>query len=417
MTPDPQALSHAVKTAFPNPPDRLGVAVSGGSDSMALLVLLADTLPCALQVATVDHGLRSEAADEARAVAEFCAARDLPHRVLTWQGWDKTGNLQAEARAARYRLLSDWAAEEGINDVALGHTGDDNAETFVMGLARGAGLDGLSGMRRQFTRGPVTFHRPLLDVSRDDLRTFLSKRGISWADDPSNEDTAYQRVQTRATLAELAGLGIDAEVVGKVVANLSHSRAALERLTHAWARTHLRFEQGDICFPLSETRDLDPELRRRLFGHALRNVSGRDYPPRAEKLMGLVTEPAQNRTLHGCLITASPSSGVVRITREARAVASELCATDALWDGRWRFEGPHCPGLRLAAMDQRAVTTARDMAEDGAAATLPTASLLAMPAVFEGAKLVAAPLAGWPNGWCARLTRSGEQFLSGLLSH
>ena len=152
----------------------LGVAVSGGGDTMALLVMLLALEPRpVLHVATVDHGLRVASRSEAEGVAAFCAARGIAHATLRWDDWDQSGNLQDAARRARYRLLSARARGLRIADVALGHTGDDNAETFLMGLARGAGLDGLSGMRRRFVRGGVTFHRPLLDMRRDALRDML----------------------------------------------------------------------------------------------------------------------------------------------------------------------------------------------------------------------------------------------------
>jgi tRNA(Ile)-lysidine synthase len=147
VTAGPDAPRDAVARIFDeNPPPRIGVAVSGGGDSMALLVAAQAAFPSRIAAVTVDHGLRPASADEARAVAAFCAGRGIAHSVLRWQGPKPTGNLMDQARRARILLISDWAKAQGIGDVLLGHTADDNAESLVMNLARSAGLDGLSGI-------------------------------------------------------------------------------------------------------------------------------------------------------------------------------------------------------------------------------------------------------------------------------
>ncbi|MCB2123065.1 MAG: tRNA lysidine(34) synthetase TilS, partial [Rhodobacteraceae bacterium] len=129
----------------PGRSDRLGVAVSGGSDSTALLCLLADLRGTGgpdLAAVTVDHGLRPEAAGEARSVAALCARLGVSHTICRWDGWDGTGNLPDQARRARQNLIAGWASGLGIGAVALAHTRDDQAETVLLRLARGSGVDG-----------------------------------------------------------------------------------------------------------------------------------------------------------------------------------------------------------------------------------------------------------------------------------
>ncbi len=390
------------------PVTSLGVAVSGGSDSMALLVLLQQTLDTPLHVVTVDHGLRPEAKAEAHAVATYCAAHKLPHTLLTWGDWDGQGNLQAQARAARYRLIAKWAQEAGITDVALGHTSDDNTETFIMGLTRGAGLDGLSGMRPRFTRETVTFHRPFLTTSRIELRDMLRAQDITWSDDPSNDDPAFARIRIRTALKDL---GADTPEIARVIENLSQTRAAIEQMTHDWAATHLTFQDGDILAPTSALTALNSELRRRVTGHILRFIASRDYPPRSEKLMPLVDANAPQGTVHGCLITQE--AGHTRFAREAAALENVTCQTTEIWDSRWQLDGPHSDGLVLYKLGFEGLK----MTPNCTKPALPRASLAASPAIWNGPDLVAAPLAGLLNGWCARLTRSREQFLSTLLTH
>ena len=130
---------------MPRPPERIGVAVSGGGDSVALLCLIADfakSQPMEVHAISIDHGLREAAAEEVRTVTELCGRIGVPHHVEYWQSWQGKGNLMAEAREARYGLLSDWAQANGISMIALGHTANDQAETLMMRLARGSGVDG-----------------------------------------------------------------------------------------------------------------------------------------------------------------------------------------------------------------------------------------------------------------------------------
>ena len=166
-------LAALVRAAFgPEPPDKLGVAVSGGGDSTALLVLLDDWRRDGgpeLAVATVDHGLRPEAAAEAAEVAALCGRLGVPHETLAWR-WDGKGNLSDAARRGRLRLIAGWANGRGIGMVAQGHTADDQAETFLMRLARGSGVDGLAAMAARRTAEGVAWVRPLLQVRRGEFR-------------------------------------------------------------------------------------------------------------------------------------------------------------------------------------------------------------------------------------------------------
>lgn len=391
----------------------LGVAVSGGSDSMGLLHLLQrHTGECPkLHVVTIDHHLRPESGHEAKMVAEFCASLDIPHSTLDWTDWDGTGNLQDAARRARYRLMVKWAHSRQIQDIALGHTADDNAETFLLGLSRGAGLDGLSGMRRRFLRQGVTFHRLILDQRRTALQEMLRKQGIAWVSDPSNEDPHFDRVKARQALAEM---GIDVAQIGKSIANLNATRMGIEAELRKWARKSITLDRGDLLFDRVIFFVLSPEFRRRILNAVLRWVSVNDYPPRAEQVQQLMAGMARksfSRTLHGCLI--SLTDGMVRITREYQAVRNAACPVDEIWDGRWRVTGPVTPGLQVRALGEAGILLCSDWRQAG----LPRSSLLASPAVWDGDELVAAPLAGLPNGWSADLACDHNDFVSSLLSH
>lgn len=370
----------------PDAPPRVGVALSGGGDSAALLhaALLAGF---GVEAATVDHGLRPESADEAAAVGQGCAALGVPHAVLHWDGAAARGNVADAGRRARLRLIGAWARGRGLRHVLLGHTADDQAETFLMRIAREAGLEGLTGIRPRFEAEGVLWYRPILSVPRAALRDWLRARGIGWIDDPSNENDRYGRVRARRAVAALRPAGVTPETIGAVVGHLAAANAALDRSLADWGAAHVTQQAGEIRIATEAFAGLDPELRRRLLNAALVWVSGADYPPRAAKLAGLLAAP-RDATLHGCRIRLT--KGRIVLAREARAVAGLRVPVGTDWDG-WRIEGP--PG-EIAALGA-AIADCPDWRATG----LSRAAVVASPAVWDGNRLLAAPFAGRPEGW------------------
>lgn len=381
---------------------RLGIAVSGGSDSMALLSLLCRLYP--VEAVTVDHGLRPEAAAEAAFVARFCAARGIPHKVLNWDGRRAEGNLMEAARRARAALIAQWARDREIGLVALGHTSDDQAETFLMRLAREAGLEGLSGMREAFEAGGVLFARPLLSQRRAELRSYLVRHGIGWIEDPSNDDPRFERVRARQALATLAPLGLGAEKITAVVGHLAMAEQAVRFSLQRLVAEHVREVAGDVVIDAQAFRNqFDPETSRRLINAALSWVSGAEHPPRAAKVLDFLTywRTRRDSTLHGCRLIVGDET--LRILREVAAVAGLRVSADQVWD-RWALTAPAdavTEGLEIAALGEDGLSQVKLWRETG----LPRASLAASPAVWRGETLVAAPLAGLQNGWKARIVR------------
>lgn len=388
----------------------LGVAVSGGGDSMGLLhLLLQKDVP--VSVATVNHNLRDEAAAEAQAVAAFCAAHGVPHEVLHWH-WDGQGNLQDQARRGRYDLLAGWATRVGVCDVALGHTADDNIETFFMGLSRGAGLDGLSGMRHSFRRGGVSFHRPLLQTRRADLREMLSEAGIGWCDDPSNDDPGYHRIQIRQMMGPLEAAGISADMVLMSLGHLHATRRDVNAELAASLAGHFELDRGDLCFELAWLEAKTSESRRRVLNSALQFVSGQEYPPRGAKIMRVLADLRQKTVLHGCTITSDAQ--VLRIGREPGAVGTLCVPSTEVWDHRWSVEGAHGKTTEIRALGEAGLTQCdAKWRETG----LPRSSVLSSPSVWDGDTLIAAPLAGWTNNWGLTLRQHDSEFVEFVLSH
>lgn len=208
------------------------IAVSGGSDSMALLDLLVrwraqrEAGP-ALRAATIDHRLRPAARAEARAVAAFCAGRHVPHRILAWQGDKPDHGLPAAARAARYDLLRRECVRTGAALIVTAHTLDDQAETVLMRLARASGLRGLAAMRPCVDLDGLRIARPLLTISRERLRAHLRAHSITWHDDPTNDDERYLRPRLRRLMPLLAAEGLTAARLAEIARKLARADEAI----------------------------------------------------------------------------------------------------------------------------------------------------------------------------------------------
>ncbi|MBV9883587.1 MAG: tRNA lysidine(34) synthetase TilS [Sphingomonadaceae bacterium] len=265
-------------------PEKLGVAVSGGPDSLALLLLAASAWPGRIAAATVDHGLRPESAAEAAFVARVCAELGVPHRTLRAE-MAATANLQANARERRYALLADWLAEIDAAFVATAHHLDDQAETMLMRLVRGAGLAGLSGIRA--VNPPVV--RPLLGWRREELAAIVRAAGLAALLDPSNEDPRFDRTRVRRRLAEAGWL--DPTALARSAGALAEAEQAVE-----WMTERLWDERVEAA---PELCTLDPaglpaELRRRLVVGILSEMSG--GAPRGEEVARLLATLAAGGT-------------------------------------------------------------------------------------------------------------------------
>ncbi|MDP2620833.1 MAG: tRNA lysidine(34) synthetase TilS [Hyphomicrobiales bacterium] len=329
---------------------RLAVAVSGGADSTALMLLLARWKKTGaggpeLSVFTVDHGLRAGSRKEAESVGEWALALGLAHEILTWRGDKPKSNIQAAARAARYRLLAEACHRDGIAALVSAHHRDDQAETFLMRLARGSGVDGLSAMDAVSEMMGITLFRPLLDVPRARLKATLKAAGQDWIEDPGNEDKRFARVRMRAVLERLAEEGVSAERLAATARHMRRARLALEAATDDLARAAARLEPAGFCTIDREALSAAPaEIALRLLARALMAVAGKPYRPRLERLerlfSGLKETDRGRWTLAGCRIAASREE--VLIWREAgRAGLPEISldpGKSALWDGRFHVE-------------------------------------------------------------------------------
>ena len=393
----------------------VAVAVSGGGDSMALLVLCArwaaETGKPVLAL-TVDHRLRPESGEEAATVARFCAERGIPHRILTWDDHDGIGNLSARAREARYGLMLDICRDEGIPVLLTGHTRDDQAETVLMRLSRGSGVDGLAAIPVQARRGEIRILRPLLDHSREDLREVLQAEGVDWSDDPTNEDTRYDRVQARQALDTLAPIGLTPERLARTARMMGRAKAVLEDAADALdAAACERFALGYALIDPVTLHHAREETGLRLLARLLCEVSGQVYRPRLDALERLHTACTNvgfvGATLHGCAV--HPHDGRLAICREPQACDHGIALeADTLWDRRFVIDASVLPsraGLSVTATGEDGLTVlkAADAPLPEHWTVAPRAARLCTPALRHGPDIVSIPLAGW-----SRATEAAE---------
>jgi tRNA(Ile)-lysidine synthase len=305
----------------------LVLAVSGGPDSLALMWLAARWRRALsrgprLIAVTVDHGLRPEAAREARDVKRLAGTLDLPHRTLRWSGAKPRTGLPAAARAARYQLLAKAARASGATHVLTAHTRDDQAETLLMRMLRGSGLAGLAAMARETESEGVWLARPLLGVPKSRLLATLAKAKIAFADDPTNRDMSFTRPRLRALMPALAEEGGDSRNLARLASRMARANAALEVLADG-AERYLALRDGGgtarLGFDAQAFAGLPEEIRIRLLKRAI-DRAGHEGPAelgKVEALLAVLDDAIADRqtrvkqTLAGALI--SLAEGRIRI--------------------------------------------------------------------------------------------------------
>lgn len=313
-----------------------------------------------------------------------------------------------QARRARLALMADWAKGRGISHILLGHTADDQAESFLMNLAREAGLEGLSGMRPAWWQEGIRWHRPLLAVSRAQLRGYLAGQGVSWVDDPSNDNPRFTRVKARKAMAALSGLGINALGLSESIAHLQAARAALWQTLAGFAKRHAVERAGAILVPQEAFLEMPPELRRMFLQSVTRWMSGAEHAPAAPDLARFqaAAEAGRAATLAGTRL--KPIQGHLHFLRETRPVQGPV-AFGAIWDHRWQVRGPALPGLEIAALGAEGLGQCPDWRAHGR-----REALVVTPALWQDGRLIAAPLAGFGLDWQAELVPCLNTF---ILSH
>ena len=374
---------------------RIAVAVSGGPDSLALVLLTdrwARQRGGQAWALTIDHGLRSDSAAETRIVAGWLAARAIPHEILIWAGAKPTSGIQEAARDARYRLLAAWCRTHGCLHLLTGHQREDQVETHLMRRRAGSGIDGLAGMSAVRELPGCRLVRPLLAVPRARLLAVLAQAGQPFLSDPSNLNPAFERARLRLAPDALGGAPLDAAIAALRACGQQRieRERALDRLI---ARSVVLHPAGFAVLDPGTIAMADPESAERLLGRVAACVGGARYPARRARLArlraGLAAQPDRARTLGGCRFV--PWRGRVLVLREPAAASAPVRlepGASLVWDRRFAAElAPTAArGFRLGYLGlSRASAIARD---DSA---LPRLIFPVLPALWDEAGLAAVP--------------------------
>ena len=372
------------------------LAVSGGPDSTALMLLVSNwrERPPVL-VVSVDHGLRPEAADEARLVGRNADRLGLPWRIMNVAEPRRSGNLQDWARRARYACLTQATREAGFDAIVTAHHQDDQAETFLLRLARGSGAYGLTAMREEEPLGPVTLLRPLLGVSRAMLQAIVAESGLAFAVDPSNSDLRFDRVRMRALMPLLAEHDVDATRLAETARRLGRAAEALDHYAGKFLQQHFAADPfGVVSGSLEKFAELPEEVALRALARILKVVGGAEYtPPLAgiealrDAMIACAGEDLK-RTLSGVVVslTGQTLTAEREWGRNGIAEAAAPAGATLLWDGRFRVEVPRLAGaLQIGALGR----SPRRLSARAAASS----ALRTLPGLFQDGTLVAIPSA------------------------
>lgn len=333
-------------------PTSIAVAVSGGGDSMALTLLLKQWClnnNIKLFALTVDHGLREASKQEAEQVSNWLGELNIHHEIIHWNGEKPISNIQDRAREARYSLINEWCRSNDINHIFVAHHQDDQAETFLIRLFRGSGVDGLSAMNKvsplpveDIGNSNISIYRPLLSIGKERLLKTLEDLGQNWISDPSNENDSFTRIKIRNLLATTEIEGLDREKLTTTAARMSRVKSLLEQLTDQAESDFIQYNLlGYAELKQDFEKTLHEEIALRLLSRLLKKISGSTHPTRYQKLISLYEnlkrEDFSGKTLSGVIIYKD-DTGQILFVREAASIIDNNIITgkkQLLWDNRF----------------------------------------------------------------------------------
>lgn len=302
---------------------KIAVGVSGGSDSLALVIAAHEALfPLGYQLIalTVDHRLRPSSAQEAAFVSQTMQDLGIEHHTLIWEHGATATGIEEAARHARYKLLEQWCLSNNCNILMTAHHLEDQAETFLMRLQRGSGLDGLCGMREVTNLHKIKLIRPILDVSKSTMQNYLLQKNIFWVEDESNQCEDFLRCRIRKFLPEFTKqTGITSVRICETMKRLQSSQNFLAQMTDkSLQRLFKYWPNAGYCCKISDWEKTDSEIQFRLISLITKNLTHSDYTPRAKNIISLIenlkNSGFKSATLGGCLFILSHD--ILWITRE-----------------------------------------------------------------------------------------------------
>lgn len=317
--------------------DRLAIAVSGGADSMCL-ALLAKQSHSNIIAIIVDHGLRTESNKEAKLVQKRLKALEINSEILKWDGKKPSSNIQEKAREARYNLLFEYCKKHKIKHLLVGHTKNDQAETVLMRILRGSGIDGIAGIKKLEKRKGITIVRPLLDFTRDEIVKTLKHYKVKWVEDPSNLNEKYERIRIRNLINSQKDASTWINRLSLLSSNANRARNFLDTEVSNFIKKHVKISNlGYVSFNVDEIENLHDEMKLRILSKLLLIVSGRKRRSRLSSLEKVNLK--KTNTLWDCI--TRNLNGVCYIYKEPASV--ENIITDGIWDNRFKLKSkkPH----------------------------------------------------------------------------
>lgn len=415
------------------------LAVSGGVDSMAMMHLAmdwrasrlasspAETVPI-FSIVTVDHGLRPESASEAEGVQRVARRLGLAHTTLVWEGPKPATGIQAAARAARYRLIFEHLESQGIDVMATAHTSDDQAETLLMRLARGSGVDGLSGIQRVKKIGRQTVLRPMLSFAKADLIATLQAKGETWIEDPSNEKLEFERVRLRHMRDSLEAAGLSNRTLALSARRLGRARRALDEMTAycvEQAGDRIRIDDlGYAEFSWPWILSLPEEIRLRILTRLIASIGGGEDPVTLSGLEAMTAcigwkSPA-GHSLAGAVFSDGKKPDTILVVREFGRRSQPLPTLDLKsglrreWDRRFIVVNASQPArdFRVCALGAEGVAAVKAacMRDGRTLPPHPLAALYAIPSFWDADRLAAVPLLNYFE--CSSSSRQLESTFS-----
>jgi tRNA(Ile)-lysidine synthase len=377
---------------------RIAVGVSGGGDSMALVLLAATWARqhnIVITALTVDHGLRAEAADEARLVGQWLGARGICHQILTVKAPRPSAGLQNVARNWRFAAFDTWCRANSAGPILLAHTLEDQAETLWLRAMADSGPDGLGAMRAENRVAGMSIARPLLSVSKKRLIATCKAHGQTWIEDPSNRDSNFTRVRLRALAPVAAAHGLGSDTARRITSTMAKARVAIDQHCAAFMREYGGITPAGIAWINGRAfSGLLPAFGDLLLSRLCSMVGGGAFPPRRRRVTGLADALRSNcqpltRTLGGCVISRR-RDGQVHMFREAAPCARPTRlepGRTTRWDNRFEARWLGSKAVYLGALGEPGWTWMKHNESNFEGleflAELPHAARLTIPVIRE----------------------------------
>jgi len=372
----------------------LAVAVSGGMDSLALLLLaheFAQKRGSYVIGLTVDHGVRPESKEEASRVGQWAQERGIQHVILEWVGDKPLSRLQEKARKARYALLTEWCKQYQISTLLLGHHQQDQEETFWLRLSSGSGLDGLAGMKAQVVRDGVVFLRPLLDIPKERIKETLVGKNQEWIEDPSNQTPHFFRGRLRHFFHE-EGLSPPRllQVMKKLQLDADFIQESLKKAIETTVQVH---NNGYLTVDKKSFNELHPAISKRVLAFLVQWFSNTDYAPRSTQVIGILDKIKKESPFTAGGIYWTSSREEIFLSREKRAIKDAFVVSQlhekTLWDQRFWID-PRLSHYVSKESVIGALGSVPGLKKELTTSVLPRA-WPTLPALWEKGKVVAIP--------------------------